>query len=88
MSDYIADPTNPIARKTHRCIYCYGPIPVGEKHWHQRARYDGAWQTNRYHDECWQDISEWGDEEFTPGCVDMPPRIAALAAQQPTKDTP
>ena len=42
MADHHGTPTHPKANKEHRCIYCGGPILVGEQYVQQEGFYDGA----------------------------------------------
>lgn len=42
MADHHGTPTHPKAKKEHRCIYCGGPILVGEQYVQQEGFYDGA----------------------------------------------
>lgn len=44
--------TFPAARKAHTCIWCGEPIPVAEKHRHERSKFDGEFQDHRWHLEC------------------------------------
>ena len=86
MSNYHSVPTNPKARKEHRCIYCGGPIPIGEKHVHQTGFYDGAPYRNRYHAECYDDCANechyYNEWEFMPYSADYPPRVRAIIDQR------
>ena len=78
MADHHRHPTFPTARKEHRCIYCYGPIFVGEQYVQQTGYYDGAPYRNKFHSECNADVSEeahLGSFEFPPGCADWPERV-------------
>ena len=93
MSDYHRPPTHPKARTEHRCIYCGGPIPVGEKYTQQTGFYDGAAYRNRYHDECYADCgnecSYYGEWEFSPFSADYPPRVKAIVdARRAAEKTP
>lgn len=82
MSDYHVAPTHPRARKEHRCIYCGGPILVGEQYVQQEGFYDGAPYRNRYHAECREtcvdECREYGDWEFVPYSGEYPERVKAI----------
>ena len=67
-----------VGRKQHRCEYCYGPIPKGERHYNYRGMYSGEWQNWRMHEECESDSSTEGDYEFMPGDGPMPERVREL----------
>lgn len=54
-----------VARKDHRCVYCGETIAKGETYLFQSGYYDD-WYTNRMHPECFDDLVECGDTEFTP----------------------
>lgn len=72
--------TLPIAQKEHRCEWCYGPIPKGEKHAQYKGMWDGDWQNWRMHNECYT-IAIDDDalyDGFEPGCGEQPERIKAL----------
>lgn len=78
MSDYHRSPTYQSARKEHLCIYCYGPIFVGEMYANQTGYYNGSAYRNRFHIECFEDCAEeanFGCDEFTPGRADWPDRV-------------
>lgn len=78
MSDFFRDATRPVARKAHRCIACYGPIAVSEKHVHQTGVWDDRWFANRFHDECFEALCDDVDGgEFSPGSFDQPERLRA-----------
>lgn len=82
MSDHHRAATRPRARKEHRCIYCGGPIIVGEQYAQQTGFYDGAAYRNRFHEECYGDCadeySDAGDCEFTPYSAPYPDRVQAI----------
>lgn len=72
--------SEPIARKPHKCEYCLGPIPKGEKHYHYSGMFDGEWQNWRMHAECYTDYVDndvYGDG-FAPGDGQMPERVRLL----------
>ena len=75
---------HPVARKEHRCEYCYGPIPQGEKHPHFKGMWDGEWQNWRMHQECYSDYMDGEPiDGFTPGDAEMPERIKKLIEEMP-----
>jgi len=41
------------ARKQHRCIWCGEAIVIGEKYVLHKIKFDGVFQSNKYHAECW-----------------------------------
>lgn len=56
----------PLARKSHKCVWCGQAIEPGEKHRHEISRYDGL-QDFRWHLECDEAAKEVfadGDTEF------------------------
>lgn len=75
MSDFHNSPTRPTARKPHRCIACYVGIPLGEQYVQQTGFYDGRAYRNRYHNECWDALSEEAIFEFCPGDCEPPERL-------------
>ena len=76
MSDLHRDPEKHVARKCHRCIACYGVIPVAERYVQQTGYFENEAYCNRYHQECWDALSDEPNFEFTPGCIDQPERLA------------
>ena len=67
-----------VGRKEHRCEGCLGRIPKGEKHFQYKGRYDGVWQNWRLHEECHEDWISNQYEEFMPGDMTVPERVARL----------
>lgn len=66
------------ARKQHRCVWCGGFIVIGERYTHERCVFDGDPQSNAWHLECEQDMSEamdaYGDPcfEYSPWEAERP----------------
>ncbi|MEO8298764.1 MAG: hypothetical protein ABI574_13255 [Burkholderiales bacterium] len=61
-----------IARRTHRCIWCWGLIKPGESYTDERSVCDGGFQRHRWHPECRvamlaEAAAEGGLIEWTPG---------------------
>lgn len=77
MSDRHFTPTHPRAQKDHKCIACWHTIHMGERHVMQEGFFEGEPYRNRYHNECWDDLSEEGTFEFSPGCLEPPERLTA-----------
>lgn len=55
---YLIKETFPVARKSHRCIWCGESILVGEKHRHEISKYDEL-QDFRWHLECVKAATDW-----------------------------
>lgn len=53
MSDF-GEMHHPVARKDHRCEWCYTVIPKSEEHKQYRSIWEGNWQNWRMHDECYK----------------------------------
>lgn len=85
MSDLNRPKTVQAARKAHRCEACYGPIPKGEVYTQQTGFWEGSAYRHRYHNECWEVLSEEGEFEYTPGELPWPERLNAQAAPTPTQ---
>jgi hypothetical protein len=75
VGNFYDTPTHPTARKQHRCIACCARIPVGEKHVQQTGFHEGSAFRNRYHQECWDELSADLVFEFTPGDCEPPERL-------------
>ena len=72
MSDFFNNSVNRKCRKEKRCMYCAQMIKVGETYTHQTGNYDGAWQDTKMHPECFDDMAEFGDGEYTLYSGDRP----------------
>ena len=74
MTDFFHPKTEQKANKHHQCICCLYAIERGEVYYRQAGVYDGAWQDNKYHVSCWNDLAEedYYGWEFTPGCGEPP----------------
>ena len=76
MGNFCNPPEHIIARKNHRCTYCAEGIGKGFEYIYQTGVYDGHWYTSKMHIECFEDMAESGDNEYTPYCNERP-RITA-----------
>ena len=76
MSDYFSTPQAIRARKARSCIYCAEPINVGDRYTRQSGVFEGSWFTSHYHHECFDDLTESGDREFTPYSNERPQSFA------------
>ncbi len=72
MSDFYNPHEDRTARKAHRCTYCAEPIAVCEHYVHQTGVYDGKWYTNKMHPECFKELCDEGEGEFTPYSNERP----------------
>ena len=77
MSDFYSPPTYQVAKKGHRCTYCGEAIPVGEPYTRQTGVYDGSWYVSKLHDECFKDLCDSGDDEYTPYSNERPKKEQA-----------
>ncbi len=77
MSDFYHPHQNRKARKAYQCVYCAEPISAGDEYVHQTGVYDGAWYRNRTHPECFTDLCDVGEGEFTPYSNERPIKEAA-----------
>jgi len=68
----------PKARKQHKCEYCFGPILVGETYYRFCGIWQGEYQNWAMHEECHENWSASGDEEFMPGDAPMPERVRKI----------
>jgi len=66
MSDFYNPPETRKARKDHRCIYCGELINKNDTYTFQKGNYEGRWFESKMHPECFDDLCEWGDGEYTP----------------------
>lgn len=66
MSNFYNPPEQRTARNAHRCSYCGEPIDRCDKYMHQTGVWEGKWFTSKMHPECFNDMCESGDGEYTP----------------------
>ena len=72
MSDFYNPAEQRRARKAHRCTYCGEAINKGDAYEFQKGNYDGAWFESKMHPECFDDMCENGDGEYTLYSNDRP----------------
>jgi hypothetical protein len=72
MSDFYSYAKTRTARQDHRCTYCSEPINKGDQYEHQKGNYDGRWFESKLHPECFADLCEYGDGEYTPYSNERP----------------
>jgi hypothetical protein len=41
------------SRKSHRCLWCGQEIPIGSTYWEFANKYDGDFNCDAFHPECW-----------------------------------
>lgn len=54
----IGDQSERTARKSHRCVWCAELVIKGERCVHQFGKYCGEFQSNYYHIECYQALTD------------------------------
>lgn len=79
MSDFFNPSTQHKCRVTRSCIYCAEPIEKGEFYTKQTGVWEGSWFTNHFHDECFKDLCDIGEGEFTPYSNERPSTTEAMA---------
>ena len=72
MSDFYNPSQNRTARKPHRCTYCGEDIGQGDEYVFQKGNHDGRWFESKMHPECFEDMCESGDGEYSPYCNERP----------------
>lgn len=75
MSDFYNPSVSRKARKSHQCTYCAELIAAGEGYVSQKGNYDGRWYENKMHPECFEELCDDGDGEFTPYSNERPQSI-------------
>ena len=83
----MTDATTQVARKPHRCDWCYKRINAGETYTRYRFFDGGYASTVKMHPECYADMQaeadEWGGTlEWTPGEFERP-KPAEQEARKP-----
>ena len=72
MSDFLNAPKERKSQIARKCIYCAELILVGSVYTYQRGLFEGKWFGSHYHPECFADLCESGDTEFTPYSNERP----------------
>lgn len=75
MANLIRPSVTRTARIAHRCICCGWPIFRGERYAEQTGYWDGKAFRNRFHAECFEDLCDSGDGEFSPYSGEPPARL-------------
>ena len=79
MSDFYNTHEHRVARKAHKCTYCAEPINTGGEYEHQTGVFKGRWFTVKMHPECWEDLVDNSDGEYTPYRSERPELIGGAA---------
>ena len=72
MSNFFHPSEGRTARKEHRCTYCAEPINAGDRYVLQTGVHDGSWFRSKMHGECFDDMCDAGDGEYTPYSNERP----------------
>ena len=80
MSNFFNPSETRKARNAHQCSYCGEFIEVGDTYTFQKGNWEGSWFESKMHPECFNDMCEQGDGEYTPYSNERPER-KALGAQ-------
>lgn len=75
MSDFFNTHKYRIAKKYHRCSYCAEGIEIGEEYIYQKGNWDGRWFESKMHEECFEDMCENCDGEYTLYSNERPKKI-------------
>ena len=86
MSDFYNQHEYRKAIKPHRCTYCGEAINKGDQYIFQKGNYDGRWYESKMHDECFEDMCEEGDGEYTPYSNERPQRADVTPNAELTGD--
>lgn len=80
MSSYFRPDETRKARKLHRCTYCGEEINTGDIYKYQTGIFDGRWFVSKMHPECFEDLCDVGDGEYTPYSNERPATLAQVTA--------
>lgn len=72
MTGFYTDAIGRMARKKHRCSYCGEAINAGDAYQYQDGIWEGSWFKSRMHPECFDDMCENGDGEYSPYSHERP----------------
>jgi len=80
VSNFFHPPTRQRAAKQHRCIWCGQLICKGDLYARQSGVWEGDYQTNLYHPECFDNgqLTSDFDDGFMPHENERPPTAAEL----------
>ena len=65
MSDFFNPHIDRTAKKQHRCTFCGEAINTGDQYVFQKGNWEGTWFETKMHPECFDDMVEYGDGEYT-----------------------
>lgn len=72
MITFYSEPEYRKARKQHQCMYCAESIGVGDDYVYQSSVYDNHWYTLKMHTECFDELCDDGECEYTPYSNERP----------------
>ena len=81
MSDFFHPKTEHRSRIDRTCIYCAEKINKGDWYTKQTGVWEGDWFTNHFHDECFKDLCDNGDDEFCPYSNERPAKVLDVPAE-------
>lgn len=77
MSNFFTASKTVTARKATRCSYCGEGIAAGEQYQFQKGNHDGRWFASKMHPECFDDMCENCDGEYSEYTNDRPQKGGA-----------
>lgn len=72
MSNFVNPDVERIARIKHKCTYCGESINKGDTYQYQKGNWFGRWFETKMHPECFEDLCESGEGEYTLYGQDRP----------------
>lgn len=76
VSNFYNPSTSRTARTQHKCTYCCEDINPGDVYMYQKGVHEGRWFESKMHPECFDDMCETGDGEYTPYSNERPKAAA------------
>ena len=75
-TNFYTDSVSRKAAKEHQCSYCAELIYKGDGYTFQKGKWEGKWFESKMHPECFDDMCEQGDGEYTPYSNERPQKEA------------
>jgi hypothetical protein len=76
VSDFYNEHEYRKAIKSHQCTYCAELINKGDRYVFQKGNWDGRWFETKMHEECFDDMCEFGEGQYTMYSNERP-KVAA-----------
>jgi hypothetical protein len=86
MSDFFNPATSHTCCVSRNCSYCSEQINKGDLYIRQTGVWEGSWFTNHFHPECFRDLCDSGEGEFTPYSNERPTVVEDVHSEPMIED--